>query len=170
MRVPVCVLLRGGALMGRDALRQALGFDGFFVYQNRVHLNTTRMEDKLQGKMQGKKLGKRLWRCRGAGPKYSEGDKVFKVYVTFSFHALAAVKEHIIKINHHGYSKKRQPQEPRDDEWEDFTQLEELQEANAKWDHAAQELYAQYNADVADGQVEKTARERLQHGICAIPR
>ena len=57
--------------------RDEFGFRSIVVFQNRLHLNASRIEDKLQGRYQALPLGcPRLWRCVGKGAKYSEKERV----------------------------------------------------------------------------------------------
>mgnify|MGYP000173662483 CR=1 FL=1 len=75
--------------------RDEFGFRSIVVYENQLHCNASRIEDKLQGRYQALPLGcPRLWRCRGKGAKYSEEeDQVHKVFITYSFKVQKAVKE-----------------------------------------------------------------------------
>ena len=89
------VLLRGnGDGVTMKQARDEFGFRSIVVFQNRLHLNASRIEDKLQGRYQALPLGcPRLWRCRGKGAKYSEEeDQVHKVFITYSFKVQKAVK------------------------------------------------------------------------------
>ena len=89
------VLLRGnGEHVTMKEARAEFGFRSIVVYENRLHLNASRIEDKLQGRYQALPLGcPRLWRFRGKGAKYSEEERVHKVFITYSFKVQKAVKE-----------------------------------------------------------------------------
>ena len=89
------VLLRGnGDGVTMKQARDEFGFRSIVVFQNCLHLNASRIEDKLQGRYQALPLGcPRLWRCRGKGPKYSEKERVHKVFITYSFKVQKAVNE-----------------------------------------------------------------------------
>ena len=89
---------------------------------------------------------------------------MFKTFVTFSFHALAAVEKHLIKINHHHYSEKRAPGELKKAE----QKCAALHVANTEWDRQARELYKQYETAKTEGQDAKAACKALQHQICKM--
>jgi hypothetical protein len=62
--------------------RDDFGFGSFVVFEDLLHCNASRIEDKFQGRYQGLPLGRKLWRCRGKSAKYLKHKRVF---VTFSF-------------------------------------------------------------------------------------
>ena len=81
--------------------RDEFGFRSIVVYENQLHCNASRIEDKLHGRYQALPLGcPRLWRCRGKGPKYNKDEvkQVHKVFITYSFKVQKAVKEEKLKI------------------------------------------------------------------------
>ena len=95
---PVLLHINGDSVTMKTA-RDQFGFRSFVVYEDLLHLNASRIEDKLQGRYQHLDLGKRLWRCQGKGPKYTKSTKrVHKVFVTFSFKVRKSLRKKILKL------------------------------------------------------------------------
>ena len=91
--------------------RDEFGFSSFVVFEDLLHLNASRIEDKLQGLYQKWILANDCGVAEAKAPNLYTKDKegVHKVFVTFSFEVQKSLRNNKLKLQKDLPKKKKIP-------------------------------------------------------------